>query len=178
MLNSRQLFKRICVISQTGRPIWQRLVDFRKNTTDCSNLVALQDRIQEDIVTFISQLTPDDRNKNSTLTVDRTDNVIQKHQAGQALFLLDIPSGKFSSDAPLKYLPESARQSLLQNWDDPVDLEDSHLWRELNDNLIGLVGKVRLFGHPEIAALVSAALNREALENIIDGALGYIQTKP
>lgn len=178
MLNSRQLFKRICVISQTGRPIWQRLVDFRKNTTDCSKLVALQDRIQEDIVAFISQLTPDDRNKNSTLTVDRTDNVIQKHQAGQVLFLLDIPSGKFSSDAPLKYLPESARQSLLQNWDDPVDLEDSLLWRELNDDLIGLVGKVRLFGHPDIEAVVNAALNRETKENIIDGALGYIQTKP
>ena len=39
------------------------------------------------------------------------------------------------------------------------------------------VGKVRLFGHPDIEAVVNAALNREAKENIIDGALGYIQTK-
>ena len=77
----------------------------------------------------------------------------------------------------LKYLPESERHSLLQNWDDPVGLEDSTLWSELNSNLLGLVGKVRLFGHPEIAAVVSAALNREALEHIIDGAIGYIQTK-
>lgn len=176
MLNLRHLFKRICVISQTGGPIWTRLIEFRKSTTDCSKFVALQERIQEDIVTFIRELTSEDRNKNSTLTVDNTDNVIHRHQEGQVLFLLDIPTEDFKS-TPLKYLPESARQSLLQNWDAPVDLEDSRLWKELNDNLVGLVGKVRLFGHPEVAAVINAALNREALEHIIDGALGYIQTK-
>ena len=124
---------------------------------------------------FIRQLTQSDRDQNSTLTVDRTDIVIQKHEEKQVLFLLDIPSGKFPSDTPLKYLPESARQSLLQNWDDPVDLEDSLLWRELNDHLMELVGKVRLFGHPDIADVINAALNRQELEHIIGGALRYIQ---
>ncbi|MFC2024007.1 hypothetical protein ACFLTJ_00280 [Chloroflexota bacterium] len=76
------------------------------------------------------------------------------------------------------YLPESARQSLLQNWDDPVNLEESQLWKSLNDNSLTFIGKVRLFAHPRIAEIVNAVFpKREDLESIIKGALDYIKSK-
>lgn len=174
MINTRKLFKRISVMSK-GRPVWQNLVDYRKNMTDCEKLVDLQDRIQEDIVAYLSQLTLIDRNRNSTLSVENTDKVLRLHDEGNVLFLLDIPAMKAETDTPLKYLPESARHDLLRNWEEPVDLEDSLLWQSLNNGLLELIGKVRLFGHPQIADVVNAALDRMTIERIIEGALGFVK---
>lgn len=177
MLNSRSLYKRVCVLSSPN-PLREKLIDFRKTHTDCSKYVTLQNRIQEEIIIKIRHLTEYDRSRNSTLTIDNTDKVIKLDNEGTILFLLDIPSEKFGSDSPLMYLPESARQSLLQNWDAPVNLEESKLWKELNDNLLTLIGKVRLFAHPEIANVINAVFTkREELESIIQGALDYVKSK-
>jgi HD superfamily phosphohydrolase len=174
MINSRQLFKRICVLSPSKYEICQQLIDFRKGTTNCKDIIKLQDRIQESILECINNLTQSDRDRNSTLTFENTEKVIQMHSESKILFLIDIPVQKID-DSDLRYLPESERHSMLKDWSDPVPLESSTFWTQLHDNFIRYVGKIRLFGHPEIDSIVTAAISHDQFVHIIEGALRYVQ---
>jgi len=112
---------------------------------------------------------------NTTLTIDNTDKVIQLNEQKHILFLIDIPRQNISGETRLMYLPESSRHSILSDWSTPIELEDSTFWKQLHDNFVDHIGKVRLFCHPEIASVINAAISHEKIVNIIDGALRFIQ---
>jgi hypothetical protein len=74
----------------------------------------------------------------------------------------------------LEYLPESARHRVKEEWLKPVDLEDSTFWAQLHKYFLEYVGKIRVFGHPEISDILAAAFEQSEMEKLIDRAMQFV----
>ena len=93
---------------------------------------------------------------------------------GVPLVLLDIPKDRPASRVRLQYLPEADRQSIRQEWIEPVGLEDSTIWRDLHERFLEAAGKVRLFCHPRVADTLEAAMKRPVIESIVATSLQQV----
>ena len=174
MLNERQLFKRILVLSEKRKqPLWDVLIKYRKKSNG-KEMTNLDSEIQTRIVDSVRKLEESRRRLHSILTPDNTDRIISMHEKGQIITLIDIPVDRPGSKLPLEYLPEAERQDILQQWKLPTSLEDSVIWKELSDKFIESVGKTRLFCHPEVSELIAAAVDRTQLEDIVESSVKYL----
>jgi hypothetical protein len=87
------------------------------------------------------------------------------------LILIDYPPVKSGSTSQLDYLRENewaedGRADLR------VDhLEESSMWTSLVEEYSAGLGKMRVYVHPEYAAVVQAAIGRASLEELLWGAL-------
>ncbi len=175
MLNERQLYKRILVLSEKrNQPLWDALIKHRKKSNG-REMTSLDSEIQKRIVDSVRKLEESRRKLHSILTPDNTDHIISMHEKEQIITIIDIPVDRPGSKLSLEYLPEAERQDILQQWKMPTSLEDSVVWKELSDKLIESVGKIRLFCHPEVAEIVIAAVDRKQLEEIIESSIKYLQ---
>ncbi len=175
MLNERQLFKRILVLSEKRKgPLWDILIKYRKKSNG-REMISLDNEIQKRIVDSVSKLDDSKRRLHSILTSDNTDQVINMHEKGQIITIIDIPTDRPGSKTALEYLPEADRQDVLQQWKLPSSLEDSVVWKELSEKFIESVGKIRLFCHPAVAEIIMAAIERKQLEDMVESSVQYLQ---
>lgn len=173
MLNSRKLFKRIAVLSFNRSSIWQKAIDFRAKRT-FEDMVALEEKFQELIVDYIKNLSERERKKNTLLTSEKTDAILALDRQKKIIVLVDVPLENRGSSIDLQYLPESERHDLKEEWLKPADLEQSTFWTQLHGNFLKYVGKVRIFAHPDICDVLSAAIDHSELEKLLDRAMQYV----
>lgn len=176
LINNRHIFKRILVISRRKKPaLWDNLIKFKRNN-DWKMIVKLQDYIQKLIIQNIRQF--DDKQRTITaLNQDATEKIVTMHAEGKILFLIDIPSWKIGSRIDLEYLPESNRREMIDQWNLPVPLEDSVIWKQLNNTFLESAGKIRVFCHPEISNTITAAISQDNFEQIVEQSLRYVGTE-
>lgn len=175
MLNNRELFKRILVISSSkNKRLWDMLLKYRKQS-DPQKLISLQNEIQKRIVDKVSKVDEPKRRQHSVLTQENTDQIIALHEHKDILITIDIPSDRPGSKMPLEYLPEADRQDVLQQWKLPNSLEDSIVWIQLHENFTESVGKVRVFGHPQVSKIIQAAIDRKQLEDMVEASVQHLQ---
>ncbi len=91
------------------------------------------------------------------------------------MFLIDVPIDRPGSEVGLEYLPESDRRHALEEWTQPVGLEDSKLWSYLHDSFLSAVGKIRVFCRPDARATVEAACTRGELEDILNASIDKLR---
>ncbi|MFC1899619.1 protein kinase [Chloroflexota bacterium] len=174
MINERDLFKRILVLSQKRHPtLWDKLIRFRRSGT-IDKYVTFQREVQKGIVNSVQRIDDSLRRTNSILTLENTDKVIHLDEQGDIFITVDIPLDRPSAAIGLEYLPEADRQDVLEQWNLPHRLEGSTIWSELNDNFTESIGKIRVFGYEEIAEIIRAAIPRPQLEDILESSLGRL----
>lgn len=84
---------------------------------------------------------------------------------------MERPASKIS----LEYLPESDRREMLEEWKVPSSLEDSVVWKQLNDLFVESVGKCRVFCHPGARNTLEAAISQSVMEQIVEASVRYVQ---
>lgn len=175
MINNRELFKRVLVISSSkNKRLWDMSLKYRRQSGPLE-LVALENEIQKRIVDSVLKIDDSKRRQNSILTQENTAQIVTLHENKEIFITIDIPVDRPGSKIPLEYLPEADRQDVLQQWRLPNALEDSIVWMELHDRFIESVGKVRLFGHPQVSRIIEAGISRKQLEDIIEASIQYLQ---
>ena len=91
---------------------------------------------------------------------------------GEIIITVDIPLSRPGAIVGLQYLTEAERQDVMQQWKLPNSLEDSIIWSNLNDDtFIESVGKIRVFGHQDVAEIIRAAIPRSQLEEVLEASL-------
>jgi ribosomal protein L19E len=63
----------------------------------------------------------------------------------------------------------------MQDWREPLVLEDSVVWNQLYDHFLEAVGKIRVFCHPDFSDTIEAALTRRDLEDAIQLSLQQLE---
>ena len=90
------------------------------------------------------------------------------------MFLIDIPTSRPGSLIELHFLPESRIYgNISPNFED-VQIEDSIIWTELNNNFLKSVGKVRVLCHPAIVETCTAGLKRIDIESALESSYRYV----
>jgi hypothetical protein len=170
MLLGRDLFRRVCVTSSAkNRPLWDTVMKFGDRFGP-RGILALEQHMQDHIIDALREIDPQKRII-SVLEPAATDKVIAMHSAGTPLILVDMPTRRPGTWIPLEYLPEADRYETLQEWQEPLSLEDSVVWRELYDRFLEAAGKIRVFGHPAVFKTIKAALKKSQIEDIMKTAV-------
>ena len=185
MLLRRNIYRRLSVISAgRNKVLWETLVKFGEKFGP-RGIFALEQYMQDSIIELIRNIDPG-RRTTSVLEPAATDLVIEMHVQGTPLVLIDIPTRRPGTLIPLEYLPEADRYEALQEWQEPLGLEDSLVWRDLYDHFLEVVGKVRVFGHPgptvdpyspecstqsAVFKTLKAAVRKEDIERIMKTAV-------
>ena len=174
MICERKLFKRIMVISGRKNPdLWEKLVRLRSEAR-WEEMCNFQREVQNNLADVIGSLD-DQRRTTSVLSSDRTDQVVGRAKADdEALFLVDIPTDRKGGAFDLYYLAESRIHGPLKSEEESVQTEDSVLWTNLSKDFLMSVGKVRLFCHPDIVEVCTAALTRGDVESAVSSACRFI----
>ena len=86
--------------------------------------------------------------------------------------LVDIPTERSGSRIRLEYLPEADSRDILQEWGEPIALEDSLIWQNLHDSFLEAVGKVRVFSDPNFRDVFEARLNKTSLTEMLEASVG------
>lgn len=157
MLRTRKLYKRLMVISESkNTDLWKQLR--RVKSRGWRRLLALQLRLEELIIIRLDTLHDG----------WRAEGEVAWSKA--PLLLVDIPSDRKGSSTDLEYLPEGDHRETKGLWRQPVNLEDSVLWKELHGSFVQSVGKARIFCHPLYRDVVEDSVSRQELENFLDTA--------
>lgn len=174
MICERKLFKRIMVISGRKNPdLWDKLVKFR-GEAKWQEMCRFQEEVQNNLADVIDSLN-DLRRTTSELLLKKKDEVVSKAKAGdEALFLVDIATDRRGGAQDLYYLSESRIHGPLKSEEESVQIEDSVLWTNLSKNFLMSVGKIRLFCHPDIIDVCTAALTRAEIESALLSAFRLI----
>lgn len=170
MLLERNLYRRISVISSgRNRSLWDLVVKFADKHGP-RGVLALEKYLQDQIIDAIRGIDPSQRTY-SVLEPEATDKTLALHAEDVPLILIDIPTNRPGTQIPLEYLPEADRYETLQEWQEPHGLEDSVVWRELYDRFLEAIGKIRVFGHPEVFKTIKAAVKKPQLEQTIKAGI-------
>lgn len=174
MLAGRELFRRILVLSKArSNRVWESLIKFRRHANP-KTLVEFQNDFQKRVIDFLISVDREDmRYPDSSAAGDEaTDRVIQAQEEGNILLLVDIPTERSGSRIPLEYLPEADYRDILQEWGQPIALEDSLIWQNLHDSFLEAVGKVRVFSDPNFRDTFEARLKKTSLTEMVEASVG------
>ena len=179
MLVTRDLFRRIMVFSSRSARTWEKLIKFRKSAA-IPDLVKMQTTLQRRAVESIREHEQADMRNPSSSAVSQTviEELVAAHAQGEILLLVDIPVDRSGSEIRLEYLPEVSRRDTVEDWSQPVALEDSVIWRTLHENFLESVGKIRIFCHPRFRETFNAGMQRTEYENLIDESLEEVLSLP
>ncbi|KZE42869.1 hypothetical protein AVW09_08380 [Microbacterium sp. T32] len=83
------------------------------------------------------------------------------------LILVDFPPTKVGSDETLSYLREAEWSAEARGELSVDNIEPSSVWRALQNSYPTSLGKLRVYVHPEYAALIQAAVPRDTLEGLL-----------
>jgi hypothetical protein len=155
-----------------SRRLWTLLLKFRVDA-DAKELVTLQNRVQEEMINSLRARNPDEMPypNSEAVGAEPIDRIIHAHEAGDILVLIDIPTERSGARIPLEYLPEADRRDILQDWPNPIALDESVIWTNLHDAFLKAVGKVRLFCDPRFRDTFEAGLKKEKLAQIVEGVV-------
>jgi len=173
MICERELFKRIIVISsRKNSDLWEKMSDLRKNY-NWNEMKSFQNEVQSRLIQIIDSLEEDQRTS-TILSKNITDEIVGRASKGEILFLVDIPSERKGSSYDLYFLSESRIHGPLKSSEDTVQMEDSILWKDLSENFLKSVGKIRVFCHPDIVETSTACLTRSDVESTLEAAYQYV----
>ncbi|MEI6195880.1 MAG: HD domain-containing protein, partial [Verrucomicrobiota bacterium] len=173
LIAKRQLFKRIFVLSKEGgtdKALWENVTEFfGANRKNWRAKLALQNNFQRKLTDFVDQppagqtlsqpLDPTLRNK---FLAEARDKII---------VLIDIPPERKASNISLEYLVEEDRQRFKREEVKTENLEQSIIWRAIQNSFQESLGKLRLFCHPDYADFLARSIPRKTFESILSTSL-------
>jgi len=173
MICIRRVFKRILVISgRKNRSLWKKLIDFR-TIYDWRQLLAFQREVQSRLVRIIDLFDSGGRRMSSVMSKNKRDEIVARENAGEILFLVDIPTERRGSSYDLYFKPEVRIFGPLKSTDGNITTEDSVLWIEFAKNFLESIGKIRVFCHPDIIETCTGCLTRMEIEGVLEQACQY-----
>jgi len=153
MICERNLFKRLKVLSyRRESDLWEMITALRKDCTwkDLLKLQAAVQRILVESVTMFATKKATDRKKVTEFK--------RLAEAGEVLFLVDIPAEREGTSVDLFFLPERRMHGPISFAVKNPTMEDSVIWRNLAINFSRSVGKIRVFCHPQIIEVCTECL--------------------
>ena len=179
LLRARKLFKRVLVLSSEkfqDKTLWSNLLEFyRTNKRGWKKKLKLQEVFQQRIVELVES-PPEPPPHTAVITPDARNSFIVEGRS-KALLLIDIPPERKGSDTPLEFVIEEDRRRVKSDEMRTGTLEQSILWKALQESFQESIGKLRVFCHPDHAEFLSAYLSRPVIENALSHALDKVETE-
>jgi HD superfamily phosphohydrolase len=173
LLKTRRVYKRILVLTHEksqDKRLWEEMSDFyHKNRTNGKPKFRLQQEFNKRIIALVegahgnrphtSIITPDARNR--FLVYARKIPVV----------LVDFPPSRKGSTTGLEYVVEEDRRWFKIDELKTGNLEQSVVWKVLQQSFQESIGKLRVFCHPDHAEFLSAYLSRLEIEEALTSSL-------
>jgi HD superfamily phosphohydrolase len=173
LFKSRRLFKRILVLSSeknSDRTLWKNLSRFYEtHKSNSRKKLRFQQNFQQRVVELVDS-PPDEPTPTAVITPDAKNHFLADGR-NKVILLVDVPLAKRGSSTPLEFIIEEDRRHVKQDEMRIGSLEQSLVWRTLQDSFQESIGKLRVFCHPDHAEFISAYLSRQALENALSYAM-------
>jgi HD superfamily phosphohydrolase len=174
MIKLRKLFKRILVISKKeNKELWADFYAMRDVWWTGDRSVALQREFQRQIINHLSKM---DKDKLKQMNLEeKVNKIIRWHKSKKILFLIDIPKERIPSHTSLEYLPESHHLEIRESWNKPHAFSESEIWSYLTMNFIELIGKIRIFAHPDIRETIKKAIPQNIREDLLKQSIKNVK---
>ena len=175
LIEKRQLFKRIFVLSKEGgtdkdRALWDSITEFFKvNRRNWQAKLDLQNTFQRKLADYIEQ-PPADQPLSQPLEPTLRNKFLVEARL-KILLLIDIPPDRKASIIPLEYLVEEDRQRFKREEIKTENLEQSSIWRAIQNSFQESLGKLRIFCHPGYADFLSRSIPRIIFETKLAAAI-------
>lgn len=173
LITARRLFKRIFVLSKevgADEELWSATAEFfwthRKNW---KAKIVLQNTFQRKVAEFIDE-PPNGHALSQPLEPSIRNRFLSDAQ-DKILLLIDIPPERKASKIPLEFLVEEDRQRFKRDEVKAENLEQSIIWRAIQNSFQESLGKLRVFCHPDFAECLSRSIPRKTLESILSESL-------
>ncbi len=169
LLEQRQLFKRVLVISQWGNdPLWRKITDLMSDH-DWRRKLAFQRAVQDQLASEVQ--TAEVAGAHTTMVIpDERNALIAAASRGTPVVLVDATQPRPGASSGLELVQEEDRRRAKIDEIPTSRPEESRVWDSIGKNLHESLGKVRVLCHPEHARFVSA-LNRELIEDVLERAI-------
>lgn len=173
LLATRRVFKRILVLAHekvVDKELWDDISNFyRANHRRWRRKLRLQKEFQARIVRRVEErLAPSA--ETMVVTPDARNGFIARGHE-QPILLVDFPPEKKGTKTALEYIVEEDRRRYKIDEMRTGSLEQSIVWKGLQDSFHESIGKLRIFCHPDHAEFVSAYLSRQEFEAALREAL-------
>lgn len=173
LFKARRLFKRILVLSSeksSDKALWENLSAFYiSNKRNARKKLNFQQNFQQRIVELVES-PPDEPAPTAVITPDAKNHFIADGR-NKVILLVDIPLAKSGTKTPLEYIVEEDRRHVKQDEMRIGSLEQSLVWKTLQDSFQESIGKLRVFCHPDHAEFISAFLSRQTIETALSHAM-------
>ena len=173
MITSRQIFKRILVLSQekaSGQALWVQIDEFYGHEgVNWRRKLRLQRLLQTEIVTEVEAAAGPDRP--SALVSDDEKNRFLVAGRDSVIVLVDYPPRQSRPEGSLEYIVEEDRRRVRSDEMQTGSLEQSRVWSVLRENFHQSIGKLRVYAHPDHHEFLSGYLSRQQIEAALSHAL-------
>lgn len=173
MIKERKYFKRIVTIhheetAESGKKTFLEL--FREATGKVGFAKTLQQQIMKALATELDHIQT---SRLSILAEQRTKPVL-KMLSEKEWILCDAPKPSYGTAGQLRIIPEP--QKLHQNYWTRAEagMRVSEVWNQVYFNLMNIAARGRVFCHPEIRDILTAALGVKRLKNIVQEVVNEI----
>ena len=179
LLRKRKLFKRILVLSREkaadGR-LWDRASAFYKSEDALAwqRKLLLQRNFQRRIGELVDS-PPEPPAVSAVVTADARNGFLAGGQR-ETLVLVDLPKQSRRPERSVEYLVEEDRRRFKVDEIRTESLEESVVWKTLQEHLHSSIGKLRVFCHPQHHEFLGAYLSRETLADALGHALTMTET--
>jgi HD superfamily phosphohydrolase len=177
LIATRRLFKRIFVLSKEVGPdekLWSTVADFfRANAKNWKAKLVLQNTFQRRVAELIEQPPLDGALSQPLEPSIRNRFLAEARQ--KILLLIDIPPERRASKIPLEYLVEEDRQRFKRDEIRVENLEQSTIWRAVQNSFQQSLGKLRLFCHPDFADCLARSIPRRMFESVLSKSVKEVE---
>jgi len=155
MLATRQLYKRVAVVSSLEARLWKDLQRFC--ALGGSAVLSLSRNLQRRLSKLADAALDDAKVRDARLYVTGHDpSVID--EAAETLrlngaVLVDIPLARDDEGEALRYYPEAVHRHQRDEFKEFPKLADSKLWELVGEQMHSLAGRVRVFCDPAVVVL-------------------------
>jgi len=174
MLKERTLFKRVIVLTRERmeeQRLWDKIAAFyTTNRRNWRKKLRLQQIFQRRIKEMIDAPVAGEPQVTKILTPEARSAFLAACDLG-VVVLVDIPPSRSSSETALEYIIEEDRRRVKVDQMRTATLEESVVWKTLQDSLPQAIGKVRIFCHPDHSGFLEAYLPRERIEDALAAAV-------
>lgn len=180
LIARRQLFKRIFVLSKEGgkgkdEDIWGNVTEFFKtNRKNWRAKLDLQNTFQRKLAEYVEEPPVDQPLSQPLEPTLRNKFLVEAREeggSGKILLLIDIPPDRKASTIPLEYLVEDDRQRFKREEVKTENLEQSIIWRAIQNSFQESLGKLRIFCHPDYSDFLSRSIPRHIFAITLAAAL-------
>jgi hypothetical protein len=170
MICERNFYKRLFIISASkSEEPWKKMLEIRERW-DWKVWLNFQKHFEDSLVEIIKNISNSDRTI-TALSQENTDVIAKLVSEQIPVFLIDIPTPRSGTKGSLQYLHEERFANSTQyNPEETIQPENSVLWKSIAENLIQLIGKARVFCHPDVIDTAAAFYKRDMIEKAIESS--------